>query len=135
GPDLAPRPIRVSEVAEVERARFVASKSHRDETLDRVKSALGISNELNVGSVGLKMALVAAGDRDLYVNTPSKTASWDSCAPEAILTAAGGRVTDLHGDLLRYDQVDVHNRTGLVASNGRLHPGAIARMAPLFPPR
>jgi 3'(2'), 5'-bisphosphate nucleotidase len=132
-PDAQPQRIGVSQVDQVERARFVASKSHRDETLDRVKNALGIDNELNIGSVGLKIALIAAGERDLYVNTSGKTASWDTCAPEALLAEAGGRVTDLFGDLLRYDTPDVHNPQGLIASNGLVHEAAVEKVAPIFP--
>ena len=40
---------------------MVASKSHRTETIDRVRAELGISDELNVGSVGLKLGLIAEG--------------------------------------------------------------------------
>ena len=133
GPDGAPRQVRVSEVAEVTEARLVASKSHRDETMDQVKSALGISNELNIGSVGLKLGVIALGERDLYVNPSSMTSSWDTCAPEALLLEAGGRLTDLRGAPLRYDVDDIHNGRGLLASNGRIHQAAVDKLAALFP--
>ena len=60
--------IHVSDVRERRKIRMVASKSHRTEAIDRVRAELGISDELNVGSVGLKLGLIAEGERDLYVN-------------------------------------------------------------------
>lgn len=127
-----PRKVTVAEVNDLSSARLVASKSHRDDTIDRVKSALGISNETNVGSVGLKMGIIALGERDLYVNPSPKTSSWDTCGPEALLIEAGGTVTDLYGDPLRYDSADIHNSRGLVASCGGIHADAIAKLGPLF---
>jgi 3'(2'), 5'-bisphosphate nucleotidase len=131
-PEAAPCPVRVSDIAELSSARLVASKSHRDKTIDQVKSALGISNELNIGSVGLKLGVIAVGERDLYVNPSPYTSSWDTCGPEALLVEAGGKVTDLRGQPLRYDVESIHNSRGLVASNGRVHQAAVHKLEPLF---
>jgi 3'(2'), 5'-bisphosphate nucleotidase len=57
---------------------------------------------------------------------------WDTCAPAAILAEAGGRLSDVHGEPLRYDTRDIGHRDGLLASNGHLHEAAVARIAPLF---
>ena len=126
------RPLAVSEVTEVGDIRLVASKSHRSEKLDEVKQALGIGNEENVGSVGVKLCLIAMGDKDLYVNPWPKTKAWDTCAPQAILERAGGRLTDVHGGAMDYRHL--RSPAGLVASNGRVHHDVLARLAPLFPP-
>ena len=128
-------PVRlaVSPIATADGIRLVASKSHRSEMIDSVKRALGIDNEVNVGSVGLKLALIALGERDLYVNPWPKCKAWDTCAPEAILVAAGGTLTDVHGGPLRYDEADLGRTRGLVASNGRVHAEVIAKLASLFP--
>jgi 3'(2'), 5'-bisphosphate nucleotidase len=127
-----PRRLQVSSVIESAEIRLVASKSDRPPKLDEVKSALGIRDELNVGSVGLKLCLIALAERDLYVNPTSHSKVWDTCAPEAILRAAGGRITDVHGEPLHYDTRDVHRRDGLVASNNLVHDEVIARLGPLF---
>jgi 3'(2'), 5'-bisphosphate nucleotidase len=127
-----PSRLEVSGVADLADCRLVASKSHRDQVIDDVKGVLGISNELNIGSVGLKLAIIAAGERDLYVNPSSKCSMWDTCAPAAILAEAGGRLSDVHGEPLRYDTRDIGHRDGLLASNGHLHEAAVARIAPLF---
>ncbi len=129
--DDGTRPLAVSAVAAAADARLVASASHRSADLDRVKTTLGIDNELNVGSVGVKLCLIALGVRDLYVNPASKTKAWDTCAPEAILAAAGGRLTDLFGRPIEYTH-ELARRRGLVASNGRIHDEVIAKVAPLF---
>ena len=123
--------IAVSQVATAAELRLVVSKSHRSADIDRVKQQLGISNELNIGSVGLKLCVIAAGQRDLYVNPAAKTKAWDTCAPEAILVAAGGKLTDLFGRPIDYTKELAHRR-GLVASNGRAHGEVIAKLAPLF---
>jgi 3'(2'), 5'-bisphosphate nucleotidase len=125
------RPLVVSNVARAGEARLVASASHRSPKIDEVKSTLGIDDEQNVGSVGVKLSLIALGVRDLYVNPWPKTKAWDTCAPEAILTRAGGRLTDLFGGPIAYSGELRHAR-GLVASNGHIHDEVIARIAPLF---
>jgi 3'(2'), 5'-bisphosphate nucleotidase len=131
-PDQAPRRVHVSNVGELPNARLVASKSHRDRTIDQVKSALGVSNELNIGSIGLKLGVIALGERDLYVNPSPKCSAWDTCGPEALLHEAGGRLSDIRGRPLRYDVEQIAHKSGLVASNGRVHDAAIAKLAPLF---
>jgi 3'(2'), 5'-bisphosphate nucleotidase len=129
----APERMRVSDVREPSQIRLVASRSHRSPEIDAIRARLGITDELNVGSVGLKLGLIARGDRDLYVNTSSRSSAWDSCGPEAILCEAGGRLTDLHGRPLRYDVSDTRHLDGLVASNDLLHERVIAELAALFP--
>jgi 3'(2'), 5'-bisphosphate nucleotidase len=123
--------LAVSDVSDAAAARLVASASHRSPEIDRVKATLGISDEHNIGSVGVKLALIAMGLRDLYINPQPKTKAWDTCAPEAILVAAGGRLTDLFGAPIEYTGALGHPR-GLVASNGLVHDAVIAKIAPLF---
>ena len=123
--------LAVSEVAAAGDARLVASASHRTADIDRVKQQLGIADEQNVGSVGVKLCLIASAARDLYVNPTAKTKAWDTCAPEAILAAAGGKLTDLFGGAIDY-RGELRHRRGLVASNGRIHDEVTARLAPLF---
>ena len=118
----------------IERApgiRLVASKTHRTQRIDRIKQALQIEDEINVGSVGLKIGLVTEAKRDLYVYTGGRTKIWDTCGPEAVLCAAGGKMSDVDGNPLVYDREDLYNRRGIVASNGPLHPFVIETLAPL----
>ena len=77
--------------------------------------------------------LIAAGARDLYVNPAAKTKAWDTCAPEVILNAAGGKLTDLYGAPVDYRCEDLRHHHGLVGSNGHLHDAVIVQMTSLFP--
>ena len=122
--------LHVSTVAQAGDARLVASASHRGPDIDKVKTALGIEDEQNVGSVGVKLCLIALGLRDLYVNPVAKTKVWDTCAPEAILVGAGGRLSDLNGTPIDY--TELRQRRGLVASNGHVHQEVIDKLGPLF---
>ena len=115
--------------------RLVASKSHRTPKVDAVRKALMITDEMNVGSVGLKIGLVAESARDLYVYTGGRTKIWDTCGPEAILIGAGGRMTDMDGRPLCYSDEDLYNRRGIIASNGPLHDLVTATLAPLLASR
>lgn len=130
--DDGPRRLAVSAVRDPAAIRMVSSRSHRGPAHDEVKAALGIADELALGSVGLKLGLIAAGERDLYVNPWPRCKVWDTCAPEAILIAAGGMLTDTRGGSLRYDELDVGRRRGLVASNGLVHAAVLARLGDLF---
>lgn len=127
--------LAVSSVDDPAQLRLVASASHRTTAIDHVRTALGIRDELNVGSVGVKLALIAAGLRDLYVNPAGRCKAWDTCAPEVILRAAGGTLTDLRGDALRYDVAELRFAHGLVGSNTVIHPLVIARLAEQLAPR
>ena len=124
-------PLAVSRVATAGEARLVASASHRTADIDRVKAELGISDELNIGSVGVKLCLIASGVRDLYVNPGAKTKAWDTCAPEAILAKAGGRLSDLFGRAIDY-RMELAHRRGLVASNGHVHAEVTGKLGSLF---
>ena len=128
-------PLVTTTVAGPPGIRLVASKSHRTKHVDTFRQALSITDELNVGSIGLKVAMVADGRRDLYVYPGSRTKLWDACGPEAVLRAAGGRMTDVHGQPLDYTRAQLTNSHGLVASNGPLHEPVIKILAPLIAAR
>jgi len=134
-PGQAPIPLHTSTLAAPPGIRLVASKSHRTPRVDAVRRALQIEDEMNIGSVGLKIGMVAEATRDLYVYTGGRTKIWDTCGPEAILLAAGGRMTDMDGRPLDYGSKDLMNRRGIIASNGPLHDTVIAALAPVIPPR
>jgi 3'(2'), 5'-bisphosphate nucleotidase len=130
-PDGERTALHTSTVSQPPDIRLVASKSHRTSRIDAVKRALQITDEMNVGSIGLKIGLVSEAERDLYVYTGGRTKIWDTCGPEAILVAAGGRMTDVDGQPLVYDRPDLYNRRGIVASNGPLHDFVIAALNPI----
>lgn len=123
---------RVSDASAVNRMRMAASRNHRSPRMDRVLRALGIKEEVQRGSVGIKVGLIIERQCDVYIHLSPRTKQWDTCAPEIILSEAGGRITDLFGYPLGYNDRDVQNRNGLVASNGAAHARIIEELAPLL---
>lgn len=61
------------------------------------------------------------GKAHAYVFASKGTKKWDTCAPEAILTAAGGILTDMNGNSYDYSQDAVHeNLRGVLATPQRV---------------
>jgi 3'(2'), 5'-bisphosphate nucleotidase len=111
---------------------LASSRSHRSPRMERVVSAFGFKAETRRGSVGVKMGLIAEQKADLYLHLSPSTKQWDTSAPEIILTEAGGTVTDLFGQPLRYNGVRIDNQNGVVATNGVAHRLVIENLAPLL---
>jgi len=127
-----PERVQVSTHGELSTMRLAASRSHRSPRMDRVVKAFGLKEEVNRGSVGIKVGLIVEQQCDLYVHLSPQTKQWDTCAPEIILSEAGGRLTDLFGQPLSYNRSDLSNRNGIVASNGIAHDRIIQSLAPLL---
>jgi 3'(2'), 5'-bisphosphate nucleotidase len=100
--------------------QVVASRSHRDweteQFLERLRRRHGSLEVQPVGSA-LKLCLVAEGSAHLYPRF-GPTLEWDTAAAQCIVEQAGGRVTDLAGDPLRYNKPDLHNPPFVAAAEG-----------------
>jgi 3'-phosphoadenosine 5'-phosphosulfate (PAPS) 3'-phosphatase len=113
---------------------MVTSKSHRSTRSDELAELLGIdpSEQLRTGSTGVKIALLARGEAEIYAHPTAGTKLWDSCAPEVVLHAAGGRLTDMCGEPLRYTGPALGNDRGLLATGrGVDHDALVERLRPL----
>ena len=100
--------------------------------MNKVVERFGFLDEVQRGSVGIKIGLLVEQQCDVYIHLSPRTKQWDTCAPQLILTEAGGGMTDLFGEPLNYNVRDVQNRNGLVATNGAAHDRIIATLAPLL---
>jgi len=78
-------------------------------------------------SAGVKLAVVARGEVELYLNTYEAFHDWDICAGHILVTEAGGKVTGLCGEPLVYGTEGAWQRVGLLASNGLVHEEAVAK--------
>jgi 3'(2'), 5'-bisphosphate nucleotidase len=79
----------------------VASRHHGDQTrLDAFLGGRTVARVVNFGS-SLKFCRVAEGQADLYPRF-GRTMEWDTCAPHAVLAAAGGSVETIDGGPLLY---------------------------------
>jgi 3'(2'), 5'-bisphosphate nucleotidase len=115
------RQLRVSGEGEMGKFRLVVSRSHRPALVDTVISRMGLQRERSIGSVGLKIGLIARGQAEFYVHPNPGTKEWDTCAPDIIVREAGGRMTDCWNRPLRYNRENIRNRFGVLASNGVRH--------------
>jgi len=113
--------LAVSDVDQIADFRLVVSRSHRVPLTDAIMSGMGLKKERSIGSVGLKIGLIARGQAELYVHPNAGTKEWDTCAPDIIVRESGGIMTDCFNRPLRYNQPDVVRHYGLLSSNGTKH--------------
>jgi 3'(2'), 5'-bisphosphate nucleotidase len=123
--------LAVSSESDPARMCLVASRSHYSDLIEAARQALGIAAVNQVGSVGLKVGMVARAECDLYLAT-TISKEWDLCAPHAVLLEAGGVLTTLCGEPLVYNKSDVTECNGLIASNGHAHGRIVRAIAPLL---
>ncbi len=117
GCHLDDAPVRVSGTTQLANATVLASRS--EIARGEWKPFEGLVKAREMGSVAYKLALVAAGQADATFTLKPKN-EWDVASGVALIVAAGGRVTDVDGNDLRFNQPSV-KLTGLLASNGHLH--------------
>ena len=117
------QPLRVSGRDRVEDLTIVVSRTHRNQRFNQLLQHLPCRNQHYVGSVGCKIATIVEQRADVYISLSGKSApkDWDLAAPELILTEAGGQFTHFDGTPLKYNQADVNQWGGLLASNGHCH--------------
>ncbi len=82
--------------------RVVGSKSHRGSSLDAFLERLGDYELVPMGS-SLKICLVADGSADIYPRL-GPTSEWDTAAAQAVVEVAGGQMTNIDGEAIRYNQ-------------------------------
>jgi 3'(2'), 5'-bisphosphate nucleotidase len=100
------RPITVR-AAPAEGWHAVVSRSHLDPDTKRWIEQHRIAKLCNAGS-SLKFCTIAEGEADVYPRL-GPTMEWDTAAGHAVLLAAGGRVTDLDGQPMRYGKPQFRN--------------------------
>ena len=102
---------------------LVTSKNHRNETLKRLINKLNCSEIIVMGSIGCKIAALLRGESDFYISLSipgdSCPKDWDFAAPEAILKAAGGAMTNLDNQELSYGKLNYEKGGIILASNNR----------------
>jgi 3'(2'), 5'-bisphosphate nucleotidase len=114
-------PISTSHTTRISEGTVLVSRSRRSPELDGHIQALRAGSLRSLGSAGLKAAMVADGTADVYLAIGAAGKRWDACAADALVTAAGGRVSDMLGRAFDYRSVSLVNSFGIVASNGTLH--------------
>ncbi|VEG90205.1 inositol monophosphatase [Legionella spiritensis] len=112
--------LKVRVVTDIEKAILIQSHSHWSQEVEEFAGKLGITQTIKYGSLGLKLALIAAGKADLYCNFSRRCHLWDLCGPEMILSEAGGRVLSVSGNDMLYPAHDPVIRERFLAAHADL---------------
>ena len=106
---------------DISEMKVVTSKNHNNLTLKRLIDRIQFKEIIEMGSVGCKIASIIRGDSDVYIclSLPGEGSpkDWDFAAPEAILNAAGGKITKIDNGSLIYGQTGFEQRGLIIASN------------------
>ena len=113
--------LKVSDISNVSDSRLVISRSHFSKEMKEQVEAIKPKKVVHIGSTGLKAALIAEGKADFFFSPTPYMGQWDLCAPHIILEEAGGKMTGVRGQELIYNQEDVKNPYGVLATNSKLH--------------
>ena len=100
---------------------LVTSKNHSNQSLNLLIDKIQFKEKIVMGSIGCKVASIIRGDSDIYISIcldrKSFPKDWDFAAPEAILKAAGGRITNLENEELIYNKPNFNQSGIIVATN------------------
>mgnify|MGYP002875704346 CR=1 FL=1 len=102
---------------------IVTSKNHRNEILKNLIIKAEFKKVNVMGSIGCKIASIIRGECDVYISLslPGKSTpkDWDFAAPEAILRASGGAITNLENEELSYGNSNFSQGGIIIASNNK----------------
>jgi len=108
---------------------LVTSKNHGNEILRNLIQKINFHKVEIMGSIGCKIASIVRGDSDIYIclSLPGKSSpkDWDFAAPESILKAAGGAITNLDNQELSYGKGGFEQGGIIVATNDKKNHGSI----------
>ncbi|XP_066996413.2 3'(2'),5'-bisphosphate nucleotidase 1 [Anabrus simplex] len=98
---------------------ITTTRSHSNDVVQAALDALQPDEIVRVGGAGHKVMLLMEGKVHAYVFASPGCKRWDTCAPEAILVAMGGQLTDIHGNLYPYNKNTPHQNSKGVLATGR----------------
>ncbi|XP_032521116.1 3'(2'),5'-bisphosphate nucleotidase 1 isoform X2 [Danaus plexippus] len=109
---------------------ITTTRSHSNPVVEKALQVMNAAQVLRVGGAGYKVLQLLEGKASIYVFASPGCKKWDTCAPEAVLSAAGGKLTDILGDFYKYGASVTHpNKTGVLAAvNDELHNYALSRI-------
>ncbi len=106
-------------IAEPKEYVMYTSRTHFSELEQKISQAVGISKFVEMGSIGIKIAKIAAGEGHVYINTSSKLGIWDLAPPALILEEANGFVVDLNNQNVDYQDEGFKILQGCIAATNR----------------
>uniref|UniRef100_A0A8C2ZB60 3'(2'),5'-bisphosphate nucleotidase 1 n=1 Tax=Cyclopterus lumpus TaxID=8103 RepID=A0A8C2ZB60_CYCLU len=100
-----------------DRRIVTTTRSHSNKLVTDCVDAMEPHEVIRVGGAGNKIIQLVEGKASAYVFASPGCKKWDTCAPEAILHAVGGKLTDMHGKAYCYDANVKHmNSAGVLAT-------------------
>jgi len=112
--------LSVSNVSKLENCRAVGSRNHISDIEKNLIKRLNVSTFTSKGS-SLKVADISSGKSELYFTTTNKIKQWDTCASYCLITEAGGKMTDMFGNDIKYNTNKLNHENGILVSNGLIH--------------
>jgi 3'(2'), 5'-bisphosphate nucleotidase len=112
--------ISVTQISEIPKCRTVGSRHHLSDREKLFIKKLGIEDFTSIGS-SLKVGKISSGEAEAYITTTNKMKEWDSAASYCIISEAGGRMTDMLGNDITYNNEDVFHQNGILVTNGLIH--------------
>jgi 3'(2'), 5'-bisphosphate nucleotidase len=114
------RKISVTKVSELPKCRAVGSRHHLSDKEKMFIEKLGIKNFTSIGS-SLKVGKISSGEAEAYITTTNKMKEWDSAASYCIISEAGGKMTDMLGNDITYNNKIVNHQNGILVTNNLIH--------------
>lgn len=112
--------------------RFIVTttRSHSNALVQSALDALSPDEVLRVGGAGYKVLQLLEGNAHAYVFASAGCKKWDTCAPEAVLEAQGGMLTDILGKHYRYGKdVSFPNAAGVLGTaSGTSHEDILSKL-------
>jgi 3'(2'), 5'-bisphosphate nucleotidase len=112
--------IKVSKISELQRSRAVVSRFHLSETDANVLKSMPFAEVCRAGS-SLKALKICSGEAEVYFATTKKMKQWDTCASYCLIEEAGGKMTDLDGNDIKYNTEILEHDNGILITNGLVH--------------
>ena len=112
--------ISVTKINELSKCRTVGSRHHLLEKEKEFIKKIGIKDFTSIGS-SLKVGKISSGQAEAYITTTNKMKEWDTAASYCIISEAGGKMTDMLGNELTYNNKNVYHQNGILVTNGLIH--------------
>ena len=112
--------ISVTKISDLSKCRTVGSRHHLSDKEKLFIKKLGIEDFTSIGS-SLKVGKISSGEAEAYITTTNKMKEWDSAASYCIISEAGGRMTDMLGNDITYNNKEVYHQNGILVTNGLIH--------------
>ncbi|XP_005803150.1 3'(2'),5'-bisphosphate nucleotidase 1 isoform X2 [Xiphophorus maculatus] len=104
------------------------TRSHSNKTVTDCVNAMEPHDVIRVGGAGNKIIQLIEGKASAYVFASPGCKKWDTCGPEAILHAVGGKLTDMFGNPYHYNADVKHMNSAGVLATLRNHDYYVSRV-------